>query len=53
MVCKNGGWDTEVIDDMVEDELRDLNSRSYNKRDCFNPLSEVIDGCDDPSMTFR
>ena len=53
MVCENGGWDTEATNDMVEDELRDLNSLSHNKRDCFNPFSEIIYGCNDPFVTLR
>ena len=53
MVCENSGWDAEAMNDMVEDELRDLNSLSCNKRDCFNLLSEIIYGYDDPFMTFR
>ena len=52
MVCKNGGWDAKAANDMIEDELRDLNSYSYNKRDYFNPLSKVVYGYDDPFVTF-
>ena len=51
MVYENGGWDTKVTNDMVKDELRDLNSHSYNKY--FNPLSKVVYRCDDPFVTFR
>ena len=53
MVCENGGWDAKATNDMVDDELRDLNSLSYNKRDYFDPLSEIICGCNDPFVTFR
>ena len=53
VIYENGGWDTKVTNDMVEDEFRDLNSLSCNKRDCFNPLSEIICGCNDPFVTFR
>ena len=49
MVGENGRWDTEVANDMVKDELRDLNSL----RDYFNPLSEIIYACDNPFVTFR
>ena len=52
MVYENGGWDAKVTNDTVEDELKDLNSHSRNKRDCFNPLSEIIYGYDDPFVTF-
>ena len=53
MFYENGGWDAQAINDMVEDELRDLNSLCCNKSDYFNPLSEIICGCDDPFVTFR
>ena len=53
MVYENGGWDAKATNDMVEDELRNLNSLTCNKRDYFNPLSEIIYGCNDPFVTFK
>ena len=53
MVCENGGWDAEATDDMVEDEFRDLKSLSCDKWDYFNPLCELVCGCNDPFVTFR
>ena len=52
MFCENGGWNVEAANDMVEDELRDLNSHSYNKRDCFNLVSKVVYGYCDPFVNF-
>ena len=53
MVYKNGRWDAEVENNVVEDEFGDLNSYSWNKGYGFNPLIKVICGYDDPFVTFR
>ena len=52
MVCENGGWNPKVENDMVEDELRDLNSHSYNKGYGFDPLSKLVSSYNDPFVTF-
>ena len=52
MVYKDGSWDVEAKDYMVEDKFRDLNSHSYNKGYYFNPLSKIVYGYDDPFVNF-
>ena len=53
MLSENGSWDAEVTYDMIQDKLGYLNSYGINNGNCFDPLSKIISGGNDPFVPFR
>ena len=52
MVCQDGSRDVKAIDNVIEDELGDLNSSSYDMGDCLKSFSEVMSVYYDTLMSF-